>query len=199
VATIPFELSNYATQASSLTGLNKSVILAQWISENGWKVPTGYNFGNIMKPGTHTLETYSSGSAGVQAYANFLKNNSNYNGVMATAGSTPESQLKAIVASPWDAGHYGGDGSLLTNVYNSVTGASIVPGSFAPTTTSATTGSGTPGALNFLSMGTDKIISGFWLVVGVVVVFFGVYLLTNPMAGITDALSKLGGGKVDVD
>lgn len=52
-------------------------------------------------------------------------------------------------------------------------------------------------SLNLLSIGTDKLKSAFWLVVGVVVVFFGVQLLTNPMSGLTDAISslKIGGIK----
>lgn len=122
-AVIPSDLAGYAAQAAQLTGLDSSVILSQWISENGWKVPGGYNFGNIMVPGTHTLKSYGSGSEGVQAYADFLKNNSNYVGVLETAGKTPEAQLRAIYTSPWDEGHYGGDGSRLVNVYNSVLNA----------------------------------------------------------------------------
>jgi hypothetical protein len=135
MATIPNDLNFYAIQAASQTGLDYKVILSQWIAENGWTTPKNFNFGNIMVPGTHTVETYSNGLAGVDAYVKFLQQ-SNYKGIMATAGGTPTAQMAAIVASPWDAGHYGGDGSSLVNVYNSVAGASLGP------TTAAGHGSG---------------------------------------------------------
>lgn len=141
---VPYSLNQYAQQASSQTGLNPLVILSQWIAENGWTVPKNNNFGNIMVPGTHTLETYSTPAAGVQAYVNFLKQNSNYKGILATAGQPAQTQLYAIVSSPWDAGHYGGNGQNLFNVYNQVSNSSIalpsgVSGPSAPTSTDTVT------------------------------------------------------------
>lgn len=123
MAIIPNDLNNYASQASALTGLNPLVILSQWISENGWKVPTGYNFGNIMSNGKPVV--YANPEAGVSAYANLINTGSYYSGIRATVGKDAATQIGAIAASPWDAGHYGGNGSLLTNVYNTVSGSSI--------------------------------------------------------------------------
>jgi hypothetical protein len=125
MAQVPSDLYGYASQASSLTGLSTKVILAQWISENGWGVPSSNNFGNI-RGASGAFNTYSSPAEGVTAYANFLKDNSNYVPVLATAGKSDAEQLAAIIASPWDEGHYAN--GLLTNVYNSIEGISAGAG-----------------------------------------------------------------------
>lgn len=192
MASIPGDLAGAASQASSLTGLNSNVILAQWIAENGYTVPKNNNFGNIMIPGTNTVQTYPTIAAGVAAYANFLKNNSNYAGIMSSAGGTPTNQLAAIIASPWDEGHYGGDGSNLTNVYNSITGGSVpVLGTGAATYTN---GSATiPGTGTTSSSLTLKI---FYLAIGGVLVAFGLYTMLNPMNNLTDVIGKLKFGGV---
>ncbi len=186
MSTIPAELSNYAAQASYLTKLDKNVILSQWIAENGWTVPKGYNFGNIMSNGKPVV--YASATDGLTAYASLINSGSYYDKVRASVTDTPTAQLKAIASSPWDAGHYGGDGSTLTNVYNSVTGASIAP-------VIGINGVNGSSLLNLTSIASDKLISAFWLVVGVVLVFFGVQMITNPMEGLTDAIRSLGVNK----
>lgn len=142
--TIPADLENYASQAASLTGLDKNVILAQWISENGWATPAGYNFGNIMSNGKPAI--YSSPSAGVAAYANLINTGSYYSGVRASVGQDAQTQIQAIASSPWDAGHYGGNGSILANVYNSIMGASIAlpSGIQGPPTPVSTSSSSAP-------------------------------------------------------
>jgi len=175
MATVPSDLAGYAAQASGLTGLDTNVILAQWISENGWSVPATNNFGNIMVAGTNTLMTYSTPQAGVTAYANFLKDNSNYAGVLATAGQSPQAQLSAIASSPWDAGNYQG-GTLLTSVYNSLTGASV---STTPTTSSTTAGSTTVTSdtmvakIFFIVLGGALLLMGFKVVTDVPIVMGG--------------------------
>jgi len=128
--TIPSDLQTYANQAAGLTGLDPTVILAQWISENGWSTPSGYNFGNIMGSDGKPV-VYSTPLAGVQAYADFLKQ-PNYTGVMATAGKDPQTQMAAIINSPWDAGHYQ-NGQLLMSVWSDLTGTSVVSGGVTST------------------------------------------------------------------
>jgi len=137
---IPSALSGYANQAASLTGLDSNVILSQWISENGWTVPAGYNFGNIMNNGSPVV--YANASAGVSAYASLINNGSYYSGIRATAGQSPSAQIAAITASPWDAGHYQ-NGSLLTNVYNSVTGSNVSTTASTPVASASTSGGST--------------------------------------------------------
>lgn len=56
--------------------------------------------------------------------------------------------------------------------------------------------SGDDSNINLLSLGTDKLTAAFWLIIGVVVIFFGFKLVTNPFSNITDAIGKLNVGRV---
>jgi len=191
MATIPADLSLYATQASKQTGLNPLVILTQWIAENGWKVPKGYNFGNIMKPGgNHILETYATPEAGVTAYANFLKNNSNYKGILATAGKSDAVQLNAIIASPWEETHYN-NGKNLIPVYNTVANASIAVPTGAAVTAAPM---GVPNQLSSLQSALNPTDTGWaaqagsiglmvlLAVLGLGLIFFGIKLISGGAA-----------------
>lgn len=87
------------------TGINAYVLLAQWANETDWgNVVVGNNLGNIRcSPTTFcqfaTLEDFAQ-----TCIATF--HNGYYAAVLAAV--TPAEQLAAIVASPWDAHHYGG-------------------------------------------------------------------------------------------
>ena len=174
MAYVPSDLAGYADQASSLTGLSTKVILAQWIAENGWATPKSYNFGNIMVPGTQTTVKYSSGVEGAIGYADFLKNNSNYAGVLATVGQSDQAQMAAIVASPWDAGHYAN--GLLTAVYNSIEGISAGTGSGG---SGGDSGGGSGGGSSKIKTSDSTSLKLFFTVLGGAMVILGLKILTD--------------------
>lgn len=150
MTTVPAELDYYAQEASSATGLSKKVIEAQWIAENGWNVPQGYNFTNIRydsnysnsgfykgvvgHPAQGQFVQYDNGDDGVGAYDLFL-DQPNYAGVRMASSGTDSQQMEAIARSPWDEGHYtasdpalgkwsGVYGGKLFAVYDSIDGVS---------------------------------------------------------------------------
>jgi len=142
LATIPKELDNLAEIVSKELGLDKRVVLTHWIAENGWKVPEGYNFGNIRynsaaawqgvyegvvgSPKYGDFVRYKTPEDGARAYARLMKKDPAYYGVReAISSKNPQDQLEAIIRSPWDAGHYTPDGTnqvgkKLRDVYDSV-------------------------------------------------------------------------------
>lgn len=101
-----------------------SVILAQWGIEQGWTIPgyTGYNWGNSSaldgypsvpgtnQPGSPSRFAYATtAEMGVEIYVAFIQNGL-YNAVAAAWPQGPVAQALALGASPWDAGHYTGNG-----------------------------------------------------------------------------------------
>ena len=142
MAQVPQALAQDAAYASEETHLSQKVIEAWWIAENGWDVPNGYNFGNIRYDPNYTNSSYYQGMVGttpagfvvydnaqdgINAFSNFLKQ-PNYNNIRWTAGASDGAQIQAIAQSPWDSGHYGGDGSSLAAVYNSIDGGGSMAG-----------------------------------------------------------------------
>jgi flagellum-specific peptidoglycan hydrolase FlgJ len=120
----------YAKRASQATNIPVSVILAQWgvESADGTSNPTKYNnYAGIMytsradfKGGMSTQGTYFSGYNSIDSFSNdYIKimNFSMYGSVRNAVGV--EDTVKALAASPYDAGHYGGDGSSILNYINS--------------------------------------------------------------------------------
>lgn len=102
-----------------------SVILAQWGVEQGWSIPsyTGYNWGNVSAiagyPSIGGTGVWGSPSAfayaytpmqGTEYYVIFTMNGW-YNGVTNAWSQGPQAQAYALGQSPWDAGHYGENGS----------------------------------------------------------------------------------------
>lgn len=180
---IPADLAGYAAQAASLTGLDKNVVLSQWISENGWTAPASNNFGNIRyNPGANSalwagivgnpqpgdFVTYQSPEAGLKAYAALINTDPNYTGIRASVGLPAKNQLDAIIFSPWDSGHYNG-GKLLTGVYNSVTGANITPVAATPNT-----------APNPAGTAQDSTLArAFFIILGGGLVLLGVKVMTD--------------------
>jgi hypothetical protein len=112
-----------------------SVILAQWGIEQGWSMPgyTGYNFGNVSAisgypyvggvnvPGSPSAFAYAyTPVQGVFYYTTYTQMGL-YAGVTNSWVNGPIAQAIALGESPWDAGHYTGDGnpgSSLVGVIN---------------------------------------------------------------------------------
>jgi hypothetical protein len=94
-----------ADEVSAGTGIDPIALLAQWANETAWgQAVFGNNLGNIRcSPSTFcrypTLDDFA--LAAIAVFHNGL-----YEPVLAADNAI--SQLEAIVASPWDSGHYGG-------------------------------------------------------------------------------------------
>lgn len=130
-------VAQLAQSVTSAIGLDRNVVLAQWNAEEGigsanW--PSNNPAG--IRPGNRSVDAMSTGvngagfdifptpAAGAQAYATLYKTDSNYVNVRnAIKTGSPLAELNAIIQSPWDAGHYGGDGHKLYDSYSSVTGS----------------------------------------------------------------------------
>src|ERR1700682_3483026 len=121
----PQEFANtYAGQAQAVaagTGLDPNALLVQWGVETSWgnQVYNANNLGNIRClqgiPCLNGFAQFGSLTAFCDAAIATWRNGF-YPAVLASAGQPVEVQLRAIGASPWDAGHYdngGGPGSSL--------------------------------------------------------------------------------------
>lgn len=139
------QISGYVEQlaqgVSQATGLNKDVVLAQWLAEEGvssvadWpdNNPAGITHGNSavdrLSTGVNVngFDIFPTPAAGAKAYATLYNTDSSYTAVRAAAKTgNPMAQLRAIWESPWDAGHYGGDGHKLYATYESITGKHVI-------------------------------------------------------------------------
>jgi hypothetical protein len=133
------------------TGLDKGVVTA-WVyqEENGSAAAAREAAGNQNWLNIGPGRVYGSVQDAVQATIATLHNGL-YSGVLASASQSPSAQIAAIGASPWDAGHYGGGGSILARTYQIITGkTAVLPGapSFGGATASGgagATGTGTAG------------------------------------------------------
>lgn len=111
------------------TGLDKHVVTA-WIgAESGWGVTkAGHNYLNVG-PGRR----YADEDEAAAATARLINTSPHYERVRAHPGA-PAAQIAAIIASPWDAGHYTPDGGTvgekLMRVYDQLTGADSSKTSF---------------------------------------------------------------------
>jgi hypothetical protein len=106
------------------TGIDRTALLIQWAVETayGQQINNQNNLGNIrcLHAGIWGFCQYGSlGEFAAEAIATWTWRGgpgNPYAPVLATAGQPLEAQLRAIGASPWDAGHYdngGGPGSSL--------------------------------------------------------------------------------------
>jgi flagellum-specific peptidoglycan hydrolase FlgJ len=132
----------YAQRAANALGMPVDVILAQWSLESGngtsdharkynnhagIKVPSKRKFVGYVRPGT-AFAGYTSLDKFTEDYI-LNMNNGFYEGVK-KAGSV-EDTVRALGASPWDAGHYdlnGVKGGALLNILGfKVAGVQPVP------------------------------------------------------------------------
>lgn len=115
------KLQRFSQEVAAGTGLNPNTIGIWVLAENG-PVENPLNIG----PG----RLYSSLDSAALATIRVL-HQSNMAGILASAPKDTKTQLQAIAASPWDAGHYGGNGQNLASVYNDVKGNPFGLGSAA--------------------------------------------------------------------
>ena len=123
------EMKPWAQMASQQTGLDPSVILAQWGNETGWG--TSYQWTRNFNPAgigitsdAVTGEGYGSIAGGVKAYIDFFNGNSRYQAVKDANGA--EAQAIALGNSGWAAGKYdngSGPGSDLMATIPNLTSA----------------------------------------------------------------------------
>jgi hypothetical protein len=94
-----------ARTVSDGTGIDNVVLLAQWANETAWgTVVVGNNLGNIRCSPTTFCQYATLADFAIACIATF--HNGFYNAVL--AATTPQTQLAALVASPWSSNHYGG-------------------------------------------------------------------------------------------
>lgn len=125
---------DFVSKVAAATGLAPDVIKA-WVKVEGAYAPNGTGHFNFLNLRAHGGTGYSgvptSTSPGgfaqfatvddaAKETAHWLNTMPNYAGIRQSTSLGPRSQLAAIAASPWDAGHYQG-GRALTNAYASVT------------------------------------------------------------------------------
>ncbi len=123
----------FVNDLSAATGLNKVVIEA-WVAVEGAYAPGGtggYNYLNIREGTSHSgaritgtttkgFAQFATPGDAAQEAAWMINHLSIYRGIKRSATMAPKSQLTAIAASPWDAGHYNG-GKTLFSAYSSIT------------------------------------------------------------------------------
>lgn len=138
-------MAPYAVAASKATGINANVILAQWGNETGWGTShafkTNFNPAGIGITGSGVAgKNYGSIAGGVQAYIDFVNNNSRYQKVKAAGVNNPQAQAIAFGNSGWAAGKYdngSGPGSSLIADMNAFTAPSGVTPAAGISTTSS--------------------------------------------------------------
>jgi murein DD-endopeptidase MepM/ murein hydrolase activator NlpD len=128
----------FANGVAAGTGLDLGVVTAWEAQESGW---------NTTKPGSNYLnigpgKSFGSVADAVKATVNLLKGSKSYAPIL--AAKTPQDQINAIAASPWDASHYGaaqGQNRLLDTYNSAVKSISSAFSSFlAPVTGGKITG-----------------------------------------------------------
>jgi len=142
-------MAPWAKLASQQTGLDSNLIMAQWGNETGWG--TSYQWTHNYNPAGIGITSdavqgqgYGSIGGGVQAYVDFVKNNSRYQAVI-HAGD-PTAQAIAMGNSGWAAGKYdsgSGPGSSLLSIMGTL--GSSVNNAEAMTSTGATSSTGAGG------------------------------------------------------
>lgn len=157
VKTFVSQMGGYAQQAEAATGINASVILAQWGNETGWGSSSAW-LNNFNPAGIGITSdavagaSYGSPAGGVKAYIDFVNNNPRYQMVKNAGVNNPNAQAVAFGESGWAAGQYndgGGPGSsLISNLSMfTPTGATATPAATTPT--QAGGNSGGNGAVSF--------------------------------------------------
>lgn len=174
----PAATPTFINEVAAATGLDPNVIAA-WVHVEGAYAPNGTggnNFLNIRestsRSGVPIVGTTPNGFA---QFANasdaatevswWLNHMSNYTGIKASAKLGAKTQIAAIAASPWDAGHYAGGRSLYDS-YAAVTKAGFSwgdvagaithygPGLLNPVGSAASTAAGLLGDIPLPGVGT---------------------------------------------
>lgn len=130
---------SFIQQVAQATGLQPGVVAAWVRAESGAQgsgAYGGFNYLNLTAKGsagwsgvpitgsyasnggTGNFATFGSVDDAAAETAWWIQHMSNYSGIRATAGKPAPVQLAAIARSPWDAGHYGGNGQNLVGAYN---------------------------------------------------------------------------------
>lgn len=122
-------VKQFIDQLSAATGLNKDVVSAWVLIEGAFTShgTGGFNYLNLRAKGggagysgvpepsasPNGFAQFGSVEDAVTETAYWINQFSNYAGIRASTKLGPQSQIAAIAASPWDAGHYNGGRSLL--------------------------------------------------------------------------------------
>lgn len=122
----------FATAVAAQTGLDPYVVLA-WTSIEDADAPGGtggFNYLNVRPNGSSSysgvqlagvspggFQRFRSLSDAVTETVYWVKRMPNYAGIRGSVGKPAATQIAAIAASPWDQGHYGGNGRALAQAY----------------------------------------------------------------------------------
>jgi len=107
VSTLSADEARYVDLVAAGVPLDRNVVVAWVACESGWGVTKpGHNYLNIG-PG-RSYPTTDAAAADAVAVAHQAN--------MKIGGTTAQTQLQSIIASPWDAGHYAG--GCLADTYN---------------------------------------------------------------------------------
>lgn len=170
----------FVTSLQSYTGLDRSALTTWATAENGY----GNNVLGISKdPGgvlasgrqPNGFPTFATPQAGAYATYQFMLQNPGYGGILASAGHSPQAQLSAIKASPWNTGK--------ANDPNSYAGNTAFAQGLGGTPTSSTLPTGTPS-------GAGATLTGPGLTIATLPVLGNVIIPGTATAGI----AKLGIG-----
>jgi hypothetical protein len=135
------DIDAFVTSLQSYTGLDRSALTTWATAENGY----GNNVLGISKdPGgvlasgrqSNGFPTFATPQAGAYATYQFMLQNPGYAGILQSAGYSPQAQLSAIKASPWNTGK--------ANDPNSYAGNTAFAQDLGGSTTSSTLPTGTP-------------------------------------------------------
>jgi hypothetical protein len=111
----------FVTALQGYTGLDRSTLMTWATAENGY----GNNVLGISKdPGgvlasgrqPNGFPTFATPQAGAFATYQFMLQNPGYTGILQSAGTSPQSQLAAIKASPWNTGKRNDPNSYAGNI-----------------------------------------------------------------------------------
>lgn len=203
MATLTPAAEQTAESLAQQTGLDLNVIRAWIAHESAWgRSPSGaYNFLNLKNARGGWAE-FASPSAAAAAYAAQLRRAPGwYGGILHSAGASPQEQISAIAASPWDEGHYGGRGGPnLAATYRSVTAAYGGAGGGVPQTSPDTqsppaavpsdgvAGTAQPAAFG-LPSGGDLMNAAIWVTFTGAALWLGVSLIKQGV-GFTFSVPK---------
>jgi hypothetical protein len=125
----------FAANVIAGTGLDPTVVRS-WIgAESGWGVTKpSHNYLNVG-PG----HAFASVDDAATTVSHLITSSPHYAGIRAAIPIGGGAQVEAITQSPWDAGHYGGDGRNLRRVFTQLVGSAggATGGAIAATGTTA--------------------------------------------------------------